>query len=68
MITAIFARAGTAHVPLQGESKLARWQVPTEDHEEAFAIVRENGIKGPIFALIERGPQIIVPTDPKESA
>lgn len=63
MIIPIFARAGTEGVPVQEGSQLARWQVSTDDIDEAVAIVREHGIKGPLFALIEGGPaQISVPT------
>lgn len=64
MIVPIFARSGVADLPAQGSSNLARWQVPADDHEEAVAIVRESGVIGPLFALIEGGPpQIVVPRE-----
>lgn len=57
------------HVFARVNGKLARWAAPDNDHEEAIATVWEEGVKGPVLALIEGGPsQIIVPADPSEAA
>jgi hypothetical protein len=68
MTYAVFARAGTPDLPIEGSATLARWQVPANDYSEAVGLVRDSGVKGPLFALIEGGPpQIVVPAGTKEA-